>query len=134
MFYTTDLFLQTTVALTLNDSDGLYDDGPTSAPFTQSSELRPVPRPRPIPKRKAEDIVNISSASEFEDISAAESDNDLLSDIDCDNYSMDVDPPQSDLKLTASQPMAKQGPADMGLMRRLSKPQNACRTTNSVRT
>lgn len=134
MFYTTDLFLQTTVALTLNDSDGLYDDGPTRAPFTQSSELRPVPRLRPIPKRKAEDIVNISSASEFEDISAAESDDDLLSDIDCDNYSMDVDPPQSDLKLMASQPMAKQGPADMGLMRRLSKPQNACCTTNSVRT
>lgn len=78
--------------------------------------------------------MDILSASKFEDISAAESDNDLLlSDIDYDDHSMEVDPPKSDLKLTKSQP--KQGPAGTGeLMRRLSKPQNACHTTNSVRT
>ncbi|KAG2335667.1 hypothetical protein BDR05DRAFT_1003682 [Suillus weaverae] len=125
----------TTIALTLDDSDNsLYDDGPTRAPFTQSSEARPVPHPRPVPKRKADEILEVSSDSEFEDVSeAAGSDNDLLSDIDGDDFSMDVDPRQSDLKLTTSQPVVKQGPADTGvLMRMLSKPEKACRTTNST--
>ncbi|KAG1730653.1 uncharacterized protein EDB91DRAFT_1252513 [Suillus paluster] len=123
----------TTIALMLNDSDdSLYDDGPR-APFTQSSKARPVPHLRPIPKRKAEEILEVSSASEFKDINAAQSDDNLLSDIDHDNYLMDVDPPQSDLKLTTSQPVVKQGPADTGvLMRMLLKLQNACHTTNSV--
>ncbi|KAG1795903.1 hypothetical protein EV424DRAFT_1353337 [Suillus variegatus] len=125
----------TTIALTLDDSDNsLYDDGPTRAPFTQSSEAQPVPHPRPVPKRKADEILEVSSDSKFEDVSeAAGSDNDLLSDIDGDDFSMDVDPHQSDLKLTTSQPVVKQGPADTGvLMRMLSKPEKACRTTNST--
>ncbi|KAG2030951.1 hypothetical protein BDR03DRAFT_1016624 [Suillus americanus] len=119
----------TTIALMLNDSDdSLYNGGPTMAPFTQSSEAWPVPRPKPLPKRKAEEILEVSSASKFEDVDATESDDDLLSDID--DYSMDVGP-QSDLKLITSLLVVEQGPADTGvLMKMLLKLQNACHTTN----
>ncbi|KAG1728144.1 uncharacterized protein EDB91DRAFT_1253568 [Suillus paluster] len=130
IFYTTDLSLQTSVTLTHDDSDaGIYDDEP-KAPFTQRSEAWSVPRPRPVPKRKAADILEVSSASEIEDFDAVASDHDLLS--DADDYSMEVDSTHSDLKPETSQPVAnlKQDPAL--LMKTLSKLQNACRTTNST--
>lgn len=132
IFYTTDLSLQTSVALTHDNSDAsIYDDEPR-APFTQCSEARPVPRPRPVPKRKAADVLEVESASSIEDFDAVASDRDLLSDVD--DYSMEVDSTHADLKPETSQPVAnlKQDPAL--LMKTLSKSQKACRTTNSVRT
>ncbi|KAG1720917.1 uncharacterized protein EDB91DRAFT_1088646 [Suillus paluster] len=114
----------TSVALTHDDSDaGIYDDEP-KAPFTQHSEAWSVP------KRKAADILEVSSASEIEDFDTVASDHDLLS--DSDDYSMEVDSTHSDLKPETSQPVAnlKQDPAL--LMKTLSKLQKACCATNST--
>ncbi|KAG2354744.1 hypothetical protein BDR07DRAFT_1494136 [Suillus spraguei] len=119
----------TTVGLTLNESDASAYIEP---PFTQSSEAWPMPRPKPVSKRKAADILEVSSTSEIEDFDATASDCDLLSDID--DYSMEVDSTHSDLKPETSQPAASLKQDPVLLMRTLSKSQDACHTTDSVRT
>ncbi|KAG2028684.1 hypothetical protein BDR03DRAFT_1019476, partial [Suillus americanus] len=114
----------TSVALTHDDSDASIYTDELKAPFTQSSEVWPVP------KRKVADILEVSSASEIEDFDHIASDHDLLS--DADDYSMEVDSTHSDLKPETSQPVAnlKQDPAL--LMKTLSKLQKACCATNST--